>query len=351
MRILIVSDAWKPQINGVVRALDAIGTELTDMGHEVQILGPDTTRPFVMGIPVYKKIELEFFGSARIAETIDSFKPDAIHIATEGPLGWAARNVCLRRGRPFTTSFHTRFPDYIAKNVPRFLAPFISEIVFAILQRFHACSSAVMVASLSLERELRSRGFRRVVLSPLGVDTKIFKPYGRSLPAYKDFPRPIVLYVGRIAREKNLRPFLRLKTPGTKVLIGEGPELAPLQKQYPEARFLGPMDKEKLARHYAAADLFVFPSKTDTFGLVLLEACASGLRVAAYPVAGPADVFAGDASQAFAVLNDDLQTAVDQALRLPERPEIPRAYAETFSWKAAAQQFLSHLAGNPTARL
>lgn len=351
MKILIVSDAWKPQINGVVRTLESISKELELRGHEVLIVGPDTGRFFTFPMPFYPEIKLEFFAHFRLAKIIRDFSPDTTHIATEGPLGWAARSCCLRQGRPFTTSYHTNFPDYLAKRCPHLLAPLVAMTSFAILRRFHAPAGAVMVATSLIENELRTRKFYRLVRWSRGVDTDLFKPYGKALKAYENLPRPILLNVGRVSVEKNLRAFLDLETQGSKVVIGDGPDLEKLRKQYPQAHFLGTLSGETLARHFAAADLFVFPSKTDTFGLVLLEACASGLRCAAYPVAGPLDIFSGETGNAFAVLDENLQKAVDRALSLPDNPGNPRAFASKFSWKVSAEQFFIHLqAPSPKAK-
>jgi glycosyltransferase involved in cell wall biosynthesis len=351
MKILIVTDAWKPQVNGVVRTLDTISKELIRLGHDVRIIGPDSTQPFVFPIPFYRSIVLEFLPHARLKETFRIFSPDYTHIATEGPLGWAARSLCLHQGRPFTTSYHTSFPEYLAERSPHLLAPLISMATFAVLRRFHAPAGVVMVATTSIEKELRRRKFYRLVRWSRGVDTNLFKPCEKTFGLYEKLPRPILLSVGRVAVEKNLRAFLALQTPGSKVVVGDGPDLDVLRAEYPDTHFLGGLSGEALGRAYAAADLFVFPSKTDTFGLVLLEACASGLRVAAYPVMGPADVFADERSKAFAVLDENLQNAVDRALALPDNPEIPRAFASTFSWAASAEQFFTHLqAPSPRAK-
>jgi glycosyltransferase involved in cell wall biosynthesis len=343
LKILILSDAWTPQINGVVRTLAATGTELTRLGHEVQIMGPDATRPFSFGMPFYPEIRLEFFARARLSRRLRAFEPDFIHIATEGPLGWAARNLCLRQNRPFTTSYHTRFPEYLAARAPRPLAGLVALIAYAVLRRFHAPAHTVMVATASIEQELRARKFQRLARWSRGVDTNLFRPYDKELAAYAGLPRPILLYVGRVAVEKNLRAFLDLKNPGSKIVIGDGPDLNALRKAYPQAHFPGAMQGEPLARHYAAADLFVFPSLTDTFGLVLLEACAAGLRIACSPAPGPVDIFADPACAAFAVLDPDLQQAVTRALALPDCPDAPRAFAARFSWATCTQQFLAHL--------
>jgi glycosyltransferase involved in cell wall biosynthesis len=230
----------------------------------------------------------------------------------------------------------------MAKHAPCPLAQLISRATFAVLRRFHAPSDAVMVATPSIAHELHAHRFRKIVRYSHGVDTELFKLYGKSLDFYEKLPRPILLNVGRVSAEKNLRAFLDLKTPGSKVVIGDGPDLETLRRRYPHAHFPGLMSGENLARHYAAADVFVFPSKTDTFGLVLLEACASGLRIAAYPVSGPADIFSGEKSKAFAALDENLQVAVERALSLPDNPEVPRAFASAFSWTSCAEQFLSH---------
>jgi glycosyltransferase involved in cell wall biosynthesis len=345
MKILIVSDAGKPQVNGVVRALEALARELTLMGHVVLIAGPDASRHFTFSLPCYPEIKLELFARRRLEKIMRDFSPDAIHLATEGSLGWTARGICLRQGRKFTTAYHTNFPDYLVKRSPLFLAPLITKAAFAVLRRFHAPSCAVMVATESLEEDLRARNFRNIQRFSYGVDLDLFKPYGKTISDYQNLPRPILLCVSRVAVEKNLQAFLELKTSGSIVLIGDGPDCAALRRDYPDAHFLGSLEGENLARHFAAADLFVFPSKTDTFGLVLLEACASGLRVAAYPAAGPVDIFASEKTRAFAVMDACLQKAVDCALSMPDNPENPRAFASGFSWKASAQQFLRHLLG------
>lgn len=343
MKILIVTDAWTPQINGVVRTIEATTKELTRMGHKVCVVGPEVTGRFVFSLPSYPQIKLELFPHRRLKRLLRDFGPKAIHIATEGPLGWAMRGLCLEQGLPFTTSYHTSFPEYLAARVPRFLAPVAARLSFAVLRLFHKPSRAVMVATPTIESALKKQKVERLVQWSRGVDTGTFKPWGKDIDAYKNLPRPLLLNVGRVAVEKNLRAFLDLKTEGSKVVIGAGPTLETLRSEYPDAHFLGAMSGETLARHYAAADLFVFPSKTDTFGLVLLEACAAGLRCAAYPVTGPADVFADPSAKAFVVLDADLQKAVDRALSLPDNPDIPRAYAARLSWAACTEAFFKHL--------
>ena len=340
LKILFVSDAWRPQINGVVRTLEATVAELERLGHEALVIGPDVARRFTFALPIYPDIKLEFFARRRLERALDLFQPDGIHIATEGPLGFAARRMCLRRDLPFTTAYHTRFPEYVAARAPRAFGPWIRMPIYAILRRFHAPARSVLVATASIERELQRRGFRRLARWSRGVDADLFRLYGKTPPTFADMPRPILLYVGRIAAEKNLPAFLDLTTPGAKVVIGDGPEHAGVKAAYPRAHFLGAMTGEALARHYAAADVFVFPSKTDTFGLVLLEACAAGLRIAAMPAPGPSDIFALADVADFAVLDDDLAICVAKALELPDRPEKPRAFALRFSWEACTRQFL-----------
>jgi glycosyltransferase involved in cell wall biosynthesis len=343
LKILVISDAWRPQINGVVRTLEATIAELARMGHTARVLSPDIKRFCAIRMPFYPEITLEFFARRRIAENLRVFAPDFVHLATEGPLGWAARGVCLREGRAFTTSYHTRFPDYLAARAPRLLASTVSRLSYAVLRRFHAPAGAVMVSTASIERELDARRFRRLVRWQRGVDMNLFRPYGKDLAAYAGLPRPILLYTGRVAVEKNLRAFLDLDLNGSKVVVGDGPNLADLRARYPQAHFMGAKTGEDLARHYAAADLFVFPSLTDTFGLVLLEACAAGLRISACEAPGPVDLFAQPEAAAFSALENDLGRAVRRALALPQNADAPRAFAARFSWEACTRQFYANL--------
>ena len=279
-----------------------------------------------------------------------------IHIATEGPLGWTARKLCLQRGKPFTTSYHTRFPEYLATRLPAGFRHGVEMLAYMAVRRFHAPAAAVMVATASIDVELNRRKFRRLVRWSRGVDMAVFKPYGGGggkdgIAAYANLPRPILLNVGRVAVEKNLRAFLDAKVAGSKVVIGDGPDLEPLRAAYPTVHFLGPMEGETLARHYAAADLFVFPSTTDTFGLVLLEAAAAGLRIASTPAPGPKDIFADEATQAFAVLDHNLEHAITRALALPDDPAVPRRFAEGFSWEACTRHFVEHLQASPPPKV
>jgi glycosyltransferase involved in cell wall biosynthesis len=328
-RILIVSDAWKPQVNGVVRTLVATVTELERLGCAVEVVGPD--RFATLPCPTYPEIRLAWRPKRGIVRAIEAFAPDALHIATEGPLGMAARKLCLERGWAFTTAYHTQFPEYVQA---RLRAPL--SWTYAILRRFHSPSKAVMVATPSLERALAARGFGNLRRWSRGVDLDLFRPRPKDL---YDAPRPILLYAGRVAVEKNIEAFLALDLPGTKVVIGRGPALDGLKAAYPSARFLGFLENGVLAAHVAAADVFVFPSRTDTFGLVLLEALASGVPVAAYPVTGPLDVIADSGA---GVLDEDLGRAVTRALAID--PVVCRRHALAYSWEAAARQFLVNLA-------
>lgn len=329
LRLLIVTDAWAPQVNGVVRTLETLGKDLETLGHEVRYATPEGR--FTLPLPTYSEIRLAVFPRRSLERMIDGFAPDAIHIATEGPLGLSARAICLKRKIPFTTSFHTRFPEYVHARFP-----FIPEsAVYRFLRWFHGPARTLMVATPSLKQELESHGFRNVRIWSRGVDVEKFRPIA---DATLDFPRPVWLYVGRVAIEKNIEAFLDLDLPGTKVVIGDGPARAQLERRYPKARFLGPKTGEELVRHYAASDVFVFPSKTDTFGLVMLEALACGVPVAAFPVQGPRDVVGG---APVAALDEDLRQACLRAAAIPR--DACRAFALTRSWRSCTEQFLSNL--------
>jgi glycosyltransferase involved in cell wall biosynthesis len=328
MRILIATDAWHPQVNGVVRTLAMTAEAAKTFGVDVTFVTPQSFRTFAL--PSYPDLRLALPRAAKIARLIEEARPDSIHIATEGPIGIAVRRYCRKHDLPFTTSFHTRFPEYVSARLP------IRESwIWAALRRFHRGSSAVMAATPALANELRARGFRNVVLWPRGVDTTLFHPREADL----GLPRPVFLCVGRVAVEKNLEAFLDLDLPGTKVIVGDGPARAGLMRNYPRAVFLGAQQGEELAKAYAAADVFVFPSKTDTFGLVLLEALASGTPVAAFPVAGPRDVLG---SAPVGSLNDDLALACQQALRVSRQDCLEFAAGHT--WEASARAFIENMA-------
>ena len=335
MRILIVSDAWHPQVNGVVRTLSMVAGELCGMGHAVEVLGPD--RFPTVDMPTYGSIKLALFPGRRLAAMIEAFRPDALHIATEGPLGWAARRWALRRGVPFSTSFHTKFPEYLHARTRVPLA-----LGYALMRLFHNRGSATLVATGSLRRDLAGRGFMKVRPWTRGVDLSRFRPERRD--PFAGLPRPIFLYVGRIAVEKNLEQFLRLDLPGTKVVVGDGPQRDALERAHPAARFLGERHGEALTLAYAGADVFVFPSVTDTFGLVLLESLACGTPIAAYPVTGPADILEG-APDGVGALDHDLRAAAMRALG-GDRAAC-RRHAEGFSWRACAEEFLAGLVRMP----
>jgi glycosyltransferase involved in cell wall biosynthesis len=329
MRILLVSDAWAPQVNGVVRTLQQVKSECEALGHSVEVISPDLFR--TVPCPTYPEIRLALRPGRAIGERVNAVRPDRVHIATEGPLGLAARRQCLRRGLPFTTSYHTRFPEYVHARFPVPLA-----LAYAWMRWFHRPSAAVMVATRSIRRDLEARGFDNIADWCRGVDTELFRP---DLEAALHLPRPVHLYVGRVAVEKNLEAFLAMPIgAGSKLVVGDGPQLAQLRAKYSDVRFAGAKFGADLARHYASGDVFVFPSLTDTFGLVLLEALASGLPVAAYPVPGPLDVIGGSGC---GVLDQDLARASTRALEIPRTR--CRAYALQFSWRRCAEQFLHNL--------
>jgi glycosyltransferase involved in cell wall biosynthesis len=329
MKIAIVTDAWTPQVNGVVRTLGQTGRELVAMGHEVAFVTPDLFR--TVPCPTYPEIRLAVLPGAGVRERLEAFAPDCIHIATEGPLGQSARRFCLRRRMRFTTSFHTQFPEYLrARGVPLPLG-----WLYGWMRRFHAAASRTMVPTPAQRDRLVQFGFPRVVLWSRGVDTGVFRPEPRR--AY-EWPRPIAVYVGRVAVEKNIEAFLRLEEPGSKVVIGDGPALASMRAKFPDAHFLGALFGSELAAAMAGADVFVFPSRTDTFGLVMLEAMACGLPVAAYPVTGPIDVVTDGVT---GCLHEDLTQAMRGALRC--RREDCVADAARRTWRRCTQTFLDHL--------
>jgi glycosyltransferase involved in cell wall biosynthesis len=328
MKLAIVTDAWRPQINGVVTTLGQTRDCLERLGHDVRILSPEGYR--TVPCPTYPEVRLALRPGPGIARAFAEFEPDAIHIATEGPLGIAARCVCARLRLRFTTSYHTQFPQYVRKRLP------IPESwSYALLRRHHGAAVRTLVATEHLRRDLVDHGFANVVIWSRGVDTRIFRPCGRDHIAAE---RPIWVYAGRVAIEKNLAAFLDADLPGTKVVVGDGPDLVKLRRRFEAARFVGYKFGEELARYLSSADVFVFPSRTDTFGLVMLEAMACGTPVAAYPVTGPVDVVRDGYS---GILDPDLETAALEALEL-ERDNCRQAALER-TWERATAQFLSHL--------
>jgi len=328
MRVLVATDAWPPQVNGVVRTLTSLARTARGLGVTIEFLSPDgfTTFP----VPTYPGLRLALPGRRRVAQRIGQIKPDAIHIATEGPIGHAVRAYCLRHGRPFTTSYTTRFPEYISAR-----APIPESWIYAALRRFHGAATVTMVATPSLMSELNGRGFSNLGMWTRGVDTELFRP-DRAIDI--GLPRPIFVTLGRVAVEKNIDAFLSLDLPGTKAVIGKGPMERELKERFPHAKFLGQLENGTLAAHLAAADVFVFPSLTDTFGVVQLEALASGLPIAAFPVTGPKDVVADNP---IGVLHQDLRVACLEALKISR--EACRAFALRYSWENSARQFIGHV--------
>lgn len=329
-RILIATDAWHPQVNGVVRTLDTTANMLRRFGHTVEIVEPSAYS--AVPVPFYPEIQVCFPRPERIHDRIRRFQPEHVHIATEGPIGMLVRRHCRRRNWRFTTSYHTRFPEYLKR-----LACVPERLTYGFLKWFHGRSSCMMVATPSLEKELTSRRFRAPIRRwSRGVDLDIFYPRPKPVLPY---PRPVLLYVGRISPEKNIEAFLRVKTPGTKLLVGDGPARAELARKYPDAVFLGYRNGQALGELYASADLFVFPSLTDTFGIVVIEALASGLPVAAYPVTGPIDTLTKDDLGA---LHTDLAMAIELALKTGD-PAICAAEGKRYTWENCTRQFEANL--------
>jgi len=328
MKLLLVTDAWAPQVNGVVRSLQTICKLMRRSGHQVTVLSPEH-RPTVP-CPSYPEIRLTLRPTVAVRALMETHQFDAIHIATEGPLGWAARRWCLRHELHFTTSYHTRFPEYL-----RLRAPVPLRSSYAVMRRFHAAATRTLVRTQSQVDLLDERGFSNLAIWPGGVDTELFRPFPKDALS---LPRPIAIYLGRVAPEKNLDAFLDLKLPGSKVVVGGGPSLEAYQQRYPEAHFPGYLHGRKLAETLSAADVFVFPSLTDTLGLVMLEAMACGVPVAAFPVPGPRDVVIDGANGA---LDSDLREAVFRALAVD--PEACVEYAAGFSWQQSCARFASLL--------
>jgi glycosyltransferase involved in cell wall biosynthesis len=340
MRILLATDAWEPQVNGVVRTLTRVVAELREMGEEVEVISPDqfSTVP----LPTYPEIKLAMGAYEKVQDRFKAFEPEAIHIATEGPIGLAARRLCLEWKLPFTTSYHTRFPEYVSARLPVPLAA-----GYAYMRWFHRPSGRLMVATPTMREELEAHGFHNISLWSKGLDTQLFRPRGHNEPdIFEGLPRPIWLSVGRIAVEKNIAAFVGLDLPGTKVVVGDGPQRAELEAAYPDVHFVGAKFGEELAAHYACADVFVFPSLTDTFGLVILEAWGAGTPVAAFSAPGPIDIIPGTGAGILAdSRSEGLREACLEALSL-SRTHV-RSVAEQYSWRACAEEFLRLLQPYP----
>ncbi|AXB77481.1 glycosyltransferase family 1 protein [Novosphingobium sp. P6W] len=343
MKLALATDAWLPQVNGVVRSLTSTVDHLTRRGHQVETVTPD--RFLTLPMPGYASIRLAMAPRFGVRRMLDKAAPDIVHIATEGPIGWAARGWCLSRGVPFTSAFHTRFPEYAAVRTG-----LSAEYFWPILQRFHAESQAVMVSTRSLAGELAERGIGPTRAWSRGIDHAQFRPDGPRHPAMAALPGPVLLNVGRVAPEKNLETFLNLDVPGSKVVVGDGPALETLRRRYPQVLFLGSLSGQELASAYRAADCFVFPSLTDTFGLVIIEALACGTPVAAFPVTGPIDILGLDGrgvdhrvGWAAGALDTSLARAIEGALTA-ERNDAA-ALGNLYSWDRATDQFLAAIEG------
>lgn len=331
MKIALVTDAWHPQVNGVVRTLCAVIAELRSRGHEIEVISPDQFR--TIPAPSYPEIRLAFAGGRAMAARLGQIRPDTVHIATEGPLGWSARRYCLRRRLPFTTAYHTQFPDYMARRCGVSASWF-----WPLIRRFHAPAFRTMVSTNTICEQLRQQRIGPLHHWSRGVAAETFHPNHPPPDLFFDLPRPIQLYVGRVAVEKNIEAFLTNNHPGTKVVVGDGPALDKLRAEFPNAWFLGRRGGNELAACYAGADVFVFPSRTDTFGLVMIEALACGTPVAAFPVPGPLDVLEAGGG----VMADNLEDAIAGALRLDR--DICQRIGRAFTWEASADQFLAGLA-------
>lgn len=339
MRILIISDAWQPQVNGVVRTYENLLEELLKQGHDVKVIGPDS---FVsVPMPLYKEIRLALFPRRKLKRMIEDFNPEFIHVAVEGPLGRAAQRYCLKYDLPYTTSYHTHFPDYVAKRVgflPKRFRRYIRSLAIAYIRRFHKKSAAMMVATQSLEDDLKAWGFKLPMRRLLrGARLDLFYPGENT--EFKDHKGPLYLYVGRVAIEKNIEAFLELDLEGTKVIVGDGPSLNKLKKKYPDVLFMGKRVGEELASIYRSCDLFVFPSKTDTFGIVLIEALASGIPLAAYPVTGPKDIMT---EEYLGAMDHDLSKAVEKALKVGTAEQRHNFVKENYSWEKVAEAFIDY---------
>ncbi len=342
MKILIVSDAWYPQLNGVVRTYEHLRDELEAQGHYVKVMGPKDF-PMRMPMPGYSEIKLAIGPYGRLRDLIDFLEPEHLHIATEGPLGYAARRYAIKKELHFTTSYHTHFPDYAAKRVKKYipgLADWTRDKAIQMIRNFHAPSHTMFVASPSLEEELRSWNFENPMTRlTRGVDLELFKPAPKTL--FQDLKGPVALYVGRVAIEKSIHKFLEMGWPGSKVVVGHGPSMGYFKKRYPDAHFVGKKTGVDLVVHYQSSDVFVFPSKTDTFGIVLIEALACGLPVAGYNVTGPKDIITAPSLGALTD-EDDLGACAQKALDAPGSKEERHLHVkENYSWAKAAEQFMS----------
>jgi len=333
MRVVVATDAWFPQTNGVVRTLATTVDCMRADGVDVHVISPQEFR--TVPCPTYPEIRLSLFAGRAVARRLERLQPTAVHISTEGPIGLAARRWCRRNGHPFTTAYHTQFPEYV-----RARAPVPLSLGYAWMRWFHGAAARTLVATPSMRRLLESRGFANLATWSRGVDSELFRPGDKH---FLQLPRPVWLYLGRVAVEKGIEDFLELDLPGSKLVVGDGPARAELAARFPQAHFVGFKHGEDLARHIAASDVFVFPSRTDTFGLVLLEAMACGVPVAAYPVTGPIDVVINGHT---GVLDEDLQLAAEAALELD--PAACRAHALGYSWEACTRQFVAALAQPPS---
>jgi glycosyltransferase involved in cell wall biosynthesis len=341
VKIVLASDAWHPQVNGVVRSLSTTVERLREMGHDVDVIEP--SRFWTLPCPTYPEIRLSLACRRKVRKILDEAQPDSIHIATEGPIGWAARSWCVRNGRRYTTAFHTRFPDYVSirTGIPK-------EWIWRVMRRFHGPAERTFAATMSLAEELNSRGLERTHLWPRGVDLEQFNPDVPPHPAMTGLPRPIMLNVGRVAPEKNIEAFLKLEVEGSKVVVGGGPALEKMRAAYPAVLFLGPKHGAELAAVYTAADVFVFPSRTDTFGLVNLEALACGVPVAAYPVPGPADILGPDergihgGAARIGALDEALGKAIARALSADRFAAAKEA--RHYGWDRCTSLFFAGLA-------
>lgn len=341
MRIAIATDAWMPQVNGVVRTLSMTVNQLIERGHDVELIVPDQF--MTLPLPGYREIRLALAPRRGTRRALREFSPDVVHIVTEGPIGWSARRWCQDTGVAFTTAFHTRFPDYASVRTG-----ISADYFWPIMRLFHAQSRAVFVSTPRLRDELASRGIGNGRIWSRGIDTGLFHPGPSIHQALARLPRPILLSVGRVAAEKNIEAFLTADVAGTKVIVGDGPALQELKQRYPNAVFLGALHGPELADAYRAADVFVFPSRTDTFGLVMIEALACGLPVAGYPVPGPLDIVGaqglgpdGQLASPVGKVDDDLAIAIEAALACDR--DAAAAYGRSFEWSACTDQFLAGL--------